>query len=551
MGSRAAGTGLGIRWPGPVSPVSVRRNSEEGWSAGRCTGDGTDPSMSLIFWIDMDVRTFLSEVERSVFCMETSTVIEAPESVAAGDRCPKISCPTAVNEWLAADPVTRGLEVIGVVLDVVNGAGREAADDEERLGWIEASRVLARRASALHAVLCAEADAAGSSMRARGTPMATWLARSGQETPNRASAGLWDGRALEGRPEVAQAARDGRIGMDHVRAISAVLTSMPATLTLEQREAAEGLLVSRARDHTAEELSRMGDRMLADVAPQQVDTLEAREEALRARDPWARARRSLRFEREVDGSIAFRGCLPVLEASRIQALVQRAADLSYRAARDSADREGPTVTPDQRRADAFIALVSAAAGGHASARGREAARIVVVMSEKDLKDRARMTDVLESGTRLSAETLRRIACDSEFTPVIVGDRYEVLDVGRLHRLATPAIRVAVGLRDGGCAFPGCDVVMGRCDLHHVLPWQEGGPTSMANLVALCATHHALCEPVPEPQTGWPPGQDPPDRWEVRMDSDGLPEFLPPVRVDASRRPIRTDGHLGSLLRDTG
>ena len=477
----------------------------------------------------------MSVAVRSVVGMEMSAVLEAPE---------------AVREWMSAASMNRQLAVVGVALDAMNSMCRDACGDEERLRWIEESRALSRRVSALHAVLCAEADEAGSSMRARGTPMATWLARSGQETPSRASVGLWDGRALERHAHAASQARAGRIGMDHVRAIGAVLASLPASVTTEQREAAENLLVDRAHDHTADEIARMGDHVLAAIAPHAVDSPEAREEKLRARDVRARARRSLRFDREVDGSIAFRGCLPVLEATRLQSVVQRGADRSYRAAKDAADRAALSITPDQRRADALVAMADAAGGGRGRRRAGDA-EVVVVTSEKDLRERASMCGRLESGTRLSADTMRQLACDARFRSVVVGDRHEILDVGRLHRLATPAIRMAVGLRDGGCAFPGCGVPMDRCDLHHVRPWQEGGPTSMANLVALCATHHPLCEPVPEPQTGWPPGQDPPDRWEVRIDSDGLPEFLPPVRVDASRRPIRKEGHLGGLLRDTG
>ena len=240
----------------------------------------------------------------------------------------------------------------------------------------------------------------------------------------------------------------------------------------------------------------------------------------------------------------------MLEATLLQTMVQRGADRSYRAAKDASDREGLSATPDQRRADALVAMADTAAMGGGRRRAANA-EVVVVIAEKDLRERARMCGRLESGTRLSADTMRQLACDAQFRSVVVGDRHEILDVGRLHRLATPAIRTAVGLRDGGCAFPGCAVPLDRCDLHHVRPWQEGGPTSMANLVALCATHHPLCEPVPEPQTGWPPGQDPPDRWEVRMDSHGLPEFVPPVRMDAARRPIHTEGHLGGLLRDAG
>lgn len=47
-----------------------------------------------------------------------------------------------------------------------------------------------------------------------------------------------------------------------------------------------------------------------------------------------------------------------------------------------------------------------------------------------------------------------------------------------------------------CRFPGCRQPAGRCDLDHVVPW-PAGPTSAANLTALCRHHHRL-----KHQTRW-------------------------------------------------
>ncbi len=48
----------------------------------------------------------------------------------------------------------------------------------------------------------------------------------------------------------------------------------------------------------------------------------------------------------------------------------------------------------------------------------------------------------------------------------------LLDVGRRHRLATPALRRAVRERDKGrCQFPGCN--SRRTDIHHVIFWAIG------------------------------------------------------------------------------
>jgi Domain of unknown function (DUF222) len=90
-----------------------------------------------------------------------------------------------------------------------------------------------------------------------------------------------------------------------------------------------------------------------------------------------------------------------------------------------------------------------------------------------------------------AATARRLACDAGIIPVLLGSRAEPLDIGRLTRTVPTGLRRALALRDGGCRFPGCDRPAGWCDAHHLTAWADGGPTSLANLVLLCARHHTL------------------------------------------------------------
>ena len=52
------------------------------------------------------------------------------------------------------------------------------------------------------------------------------------------------------------------------------------------------------------------------------------------------------------------------------------------------------------------------------------------------------------------------------------------------------MRRALIARDGGCRFPGCTSHK-FCDGHHIAHWQNGGETSLDNLVLLCRHHHRL------------------------------------------------------------
>ncbi|WP_331715952.1 HNH endonuclease [Tessaracoccus coleopterorum] len=127
----------------------------------------------------------------------------------------------------------------------------------------------------------------------------------------------------------------------------------------------------------------------------------------------------------------------------------------------------------------------------------------------------------------------------------------MLDVGRSHRLVTDPIRLALSIRDGGCAFPGCTEPDYRCSAHHPVPWWQGGTTALNNLVLLCNLHHTTVEPPRLHPTlngrvrdGTPTRRDDNrERWEVRINTNGLPEFLPPARLDPDRRPIPAHGTL--------
>jgi hypothetical protein len=96
---------------------------------------------------------------------------------------------------------------------------------------------------------------------------------------------------------------------------------------------------------------------------------------------------------------------------------------------------------------------------------------------------------LEDGTRVSAETARRLTCDAAVVTVTRDPDGSVLDVGRKTRTVPPSLRRALEIRDRGCRFPGCGLRF--TDAHHIRHWADGGPTRLDNLVLLCRYHHRL------------------------------------------------------------
>ena len=97
---------------------------------------------------------------------------------------------------------------------------------------------------------------------------------------------------------------------------------------------------------------------------------------------------------------------------------------------------------------------------------------------------------LDDGPALSPAAAQAIACHATLSWMLHDHDGNVLDVGRRHRRATPALRRAVRERDKGrCQFPGCR--SRRTDIHHVIPWAKGGKTRLRDLILLCEAHHVI------------------------------------------------------------
>ena len=134
----------------------------------------------------------------------------------------------------------------------------------------------------------------------------------------------------------------------------------------------------------------------------------------------------------------------------------------------------------------------------------------------------------EAGQEFGSEAARRLACDavlqrvvwdSDGTPLAPAP----LELGRENRLATPQQRRALAARDRRRIIPGCGAQPSWCDAHHVVHWVDGGNTDVANLVLLCAAHHSAVHA---------------GLWTITMAADGIPEVVPPARVNPFRRPRR-------------
>jgi hypothetical protein len=66
-----------------------------------------------------------------------------------------------------------------------------------------------------------------------------------------------------------------------------------------------------------------------------------------------------------------------------------------------------------------------------------------------------------------------------------------LDLGKPTDTVPAYLRRAITTRDKHCAFPGCHQLPAACQVHHLIPKSQGGPTSLDDCCLLCTFHHQI------------------------------------------------------------
>jgi hypothetical protein len=153
--------------------------------------------------------------------------------------------------------------------------------------------------------------------------------------------------------------------------------------------------------------------------------------------------------------------------------------------------DGTNGTPfEQLQVEAFIATVTNSTPGDAVSR---VPQVGVLIDYQTICDGLHANSIceLENGTPIPVSTARRLCCDANVFPVVLGGNGEVLDVGQTVRTATPAQRKALRAMHRTCAHPGCRTIVDDCKMHHIDFFRNGGDTAVNNLLPLCEIHHHL------------------------------------------------------------
>jgi hypothetical protein len=341
-------------------------------------------------------------------------------------------------------------------------------------------------------------------------------------------------------PAISTAMAAGGVSREQAAAIVAVLTKLPESLTAEQVAAAEATMIGFAATHGPKGLRDLAGYLLAVIAPEIADQTEAAQ--LEAQEREARKTQYLRIRDDGDGSTIISGKLPTVDGDALRVVVDAIAN-SPTTGSDATTGTGtdpdtswtePVLSVEARRAQALMTLVHAyTTSGQAPRHGGDRPRVIVLLDYDHLVRGIASATLIGSTTRISPSEARRLACDADILPAVLGSDSQLLDLGRTTRLFGGDLRQAITLRDRGCVFPGCHRQPRDCDAHHLIPWHHGGTTSIDNAALVCPTHHRLIEPDPTADRATDH-----QRWHLRMSTDNIPEVIPPAINHQHTQPQR-------------
>lgn len=96
---------------------------------------------------------------------------------------------------------------------------------------------------------------------------------------------------------------------------------------------------------------------------------------------------------------------------------------------------------------------------------------------------------VHAGDPLPDVVRRYVTCDADVRALIERNGVPMAISSKL-RTVDDKLRAIVEHRDGGCCVPGCQQRR-WLHIHHLIHWEDGGPTTPSNLCALCPQHHRL------------------------------------------------------------
>jgi hypothetical protein len=295
------------------------------------------------------------------------------------------------------------------------------------------------------------------------------------------------GRQLADLPQCRRAWAAGEINAAHVSTIGALRRES----TAEALERDEAILVDQAKSLRFDQFNRVAAYWEQHADPDGTD--EAAERRRDRRDVYLTAS----FDRGYLGKMTLDETSGATVSGELTRLERELFEADWAEAKENLSRD-PKVeelsrTSAQRRADALVEMAIRSRTAPADGQ-RPAPQFSVLVGYETFHGRICQ---LANGTVVSPGSLLQWLDEAYLERVVFrpGCRVEVSPTVRLFSGAT---RRAIEVRDQECVHPYCDTPAPDCQVDHIVPAAEGGPTTQENGRLLCGFHNRLRNQRPPP-----------------------------------------------------
>ena len=357
----------------------------------------------------------------------------------------------------------------------------------------------------------------------------------GEATASRSS---FTGEVLPARhPHLAAGLESGSLCVDAADTIRRFLDSVALRADRIELGEAERFLVERAPLVGVDGLVRLIKQLQARLDP---DGVKPREDELRSQ-------RGLRIWEDRAGMIQLQGAFDPANGAPIKLAVEALVSAELHRARDAkrgfgasvdgehvravgglsrADGEPDEVFDEQRtiaqmNADALADIARLSLGAKQAPAALRQVTVVARIDAESLVGGHGHATIDGIDQPVSVATARELAMSAGISPLLLDHRSEPLELGRAARLFTPAQKLALVERDGGCAWPACNRPPSHTQAHHIRWWKRHrGRTDLGNGIMLCSHHHHRVHD---------------DGWVITV-RDAQTWFTPPAHLDPQQRP---------------
>jgi hypothetical protein len=287
------------------------------------------------------------------------------------------------------------------------------------------------------------------------------------------------GRALAKMSEVADSLARGDIGAYHARKLARLATNRR---TSEAFAHDEHKLLGYAETQEWPQFCRSVIYWEQQADPDGVEQQAGSDETLRR----------VNLSDGLHGTGILDGELTAIGNATVKTALERIYDEEFRAewarVKDRLGRDPQLSelerTPAQRRHDALVEMATRAMTAPADGK-RPRPLITVLVGYETFAGRICQ---LADQTVVTPGTVAKLLDEAFIERVVFDGPSRVIDVGQA-RCFTGALRRAIEVRDQECQSPGCHVPYPRCEIDHIQPHSQGGPTTQDNGECKCGHHN--------------------------------------------------------------